>query len=544
MTAYVLRRLLLMLPVAFLVTVGVFLLIHLSPGDPALIILGEDRSPQAIAQIHQELGLDKPLYVQYVIWLGHIVHGDWGRSITTHQPVAIAITERLPATFELGLTALLWSLLVAIPLGTIAAVRRGSVADQVATGITVAGVSIPNFFIGIVLIFLLSVSLRMFPFGGYVPFFQDPLQSLRHVMLPAIALGTAGAAINMRFTRSSMIEVLNHDYIRTARAKGASWRRVVFVHALKNALIPVVTIVGLQIGGIIEGAVVTETVFTWPGVGRLAVESIFNRDYTVVQGIVLLAALFLVAILSPLISPHDPLAVSPDKSYLPPLTPGNVLGTDELGRDLLSRILWGSRVSLPVAFVAVAVGLFGGGLIGLVSGYAGGIADLLLMRLVDALLAFPGLILAIAVVAALGPGLRNAMIAIGIVAVPVYARLVRAVVLQLKQMEFIVATRSLGATPLRLVVRHLIPNLLNPIIVQVSLSAGFAILAEATLSFLGLGAQLPTPDWGQMINSGASFLNNDPWLAIVPGAAISITVYSFNLLGDSLRDALDPRLRS
>ncbi|TMC82570.1 MAG: ABC transporter permease [Chloroflexi bacterium] len=276
----------------------------------------------------------------------------------------------------------------------------------------------------------------------------------------------------------------------------------------------------------------------------VAVLELLRGHRRVAASFVLVAILFLVAVLSPVMSPHDPLAVSPDSSYLPPLTPGHVLGTDELGRDLLSRILWGARVSLPVAFVAVAVGLFGGGLIGLVSGYAGGITDLLLMRLVDALLAFPGLILAIAVVAALGPGLRNAMIAIGIVAVPVYARLVRAVVLQLKQMEFVVATRSLGATPLRLILRHLIPNLLNPIIVQVSLSAGFAILAEATLSFLGLGAQLPTPDWGQMINSGASFLNNDPWLAIVPGAAISITVYSFNLLGDSLRDALDPRLRS
>src|SRR2546423_5580868 len=290
MTTYILRRLVLMLPVAFLVTVGVFMLIHLTPGDPALIVLGEDRSPQAIAQIHQELGLDRPLYTQYFIWLGRVVHGDWGRSITTHEPVAAAITERLPATVELGFVALIWSLLVAIPLGTTAAVRRGSVADSVATGITVAGVSIPNFFIGIVLIFVLSVTLRLSPFGGYVPFLTDPLESLRHVALPAIALGTAGAAINMRFTRSSMIEVLNHDYIRTARAKGASWRRVVFVHALKNALIPVVTIVGLQIGGIIEGAVVTETVFTWPGVGRLAVESIFNRDYTVVQGIVLIAA--------------------------------------------------------------------------------------------------------------------------------------------------------------------------------------------------------------------------------------------------------------
>ena len=290
MTAYVLRRLLLMVPVAFLVTVGVFMLIHLSPGDPALILLGEDRSPDAIAAIHQQLGLDKPLYVQYLIWVAHIVHGDWGRSITTHEPVLGAILDRLPATLELGLAALIWSLVVAIPLGTIAALRRGSVVDRLATGVSVAGVSVPNFFIGVVLIYVLAVSARMFPFGGYVPITQDPIESLRHVVLPAIALGTAGTAINMRFTRSSMIEVLNHDYIRTARAKGASWRRVVFVHALKNALIPVVTIIGLQIGGIIEGAVVTETVFTWPGVGRLAVESIFNRDYTVVQGVVLLAA--------------------------------------------------------------------------------------------------------------------------------------------------------------------------------------------------------------------------------------------------------------
>jgi peptide/nickel transport system permease protein len=276
----------------------------------------------------------------------------------------------------------------------------------------------------------------------------------------------------------------------------------------------------------------------------VALLGLLRTHRRVAVGAGLVVVLFLIALLSPVISPHDPLAVDPNDSYLPPLSPGHLLGTDELGRDLLSRVFWGARVSLPVGFVAVAVGLVGGGLIGLASGYAGGIVDLLLMRLIDALLAFPGLILAIAIVAALGPGLRNAMIAIGIVAIPVYARLVRAVVLQLKQMEFVVATRSLGATPWRLILRHLIPNLMNPILVQVSLSAGFAILAEATLSFLGLGAQLPTPDWGQMINSGSTFLNNDPWLAIIPGAAISVTVYSFNLLGDSLRDALDPRLRS
>lgn len=276
----------------------------------------------------------------------------------------------------------------------------------------------------------------------------------------------------------------------------------------------------------------------------VAVVDLLRTHRRVAAAAVLVALLFLVAIVAPVISPHDPLATSPDTAYQPPLSPGHVLGSDELGRDLLSRVLWGARVSLPVAFVAVAVGLIAGGAIGLTSGYAGGLVDLLLMRLMDALLAFPGLILAIAIVAGLGPGIRNAMIAIGIVAIPVYARLVRAVVLQLKQMEFVVATRSLGAGPLRIILAHLVPNLLNPVIVQVSLSAGFAILAEATLSFLGLGAQPPTPDWGQMINQGASFLPNDPWLAIVPGAAISVTVYSFNLLGDALRDALDPRLRS
>lgn len=276
----------------------------------------------------------------------------------------------------------------------------------------------------------------------------------------------------------------------------------------------------------------------------VAVVELLRTHRRVTAAALLVALLFAIALLSPVISPHDPLATNPDNSYQPPLSPGHVLGTDELGRDLFSRVLWGARVSLPVAFVAVAVGLIVGGLIGLVSGYAGGVVDLLLMRLMDALLAFPALILAIAIVAGLGPGIRNAMIAIGIVAVPVYARLVRAVVLQLKQMEFVVATRSLGASPMRLLLAHIVPNLLNPVIVQVSLSAGFAILAEATLSFLGLGAQVPTPDWGQMISVGAAFLTNDPWLAIVPGAAISVTVYAFNLLGDSLRDALDPRLRS
>ncbi len=257
----------------------------------------------------------------------------------------------------------------------------------------------------------------------------------------------------------------------------------------------------------------------------------------------LLLFLVLVALLAPWMAPADPITTHPDDNLLPP-GPGHLLGTDELGRDLLSRVMWGARVSLPVAFVAVTVGLTVGGTIGLAAGYRGRLTDLLLMRVVDAILAFPALILAIALVAALGPGLRNAMIAIGIVQIPVYARLTRAQVLQVKELDFVAAARALGASPVRLVFRHFLPNLLNPLIVQVSLSSAFAILAEAVLSFLGLGAQPPTPDWGSMINTGARFLANDPWLAVGPGVAICIAVFGFNWLGDALRDALDPRLRA
>ena len=291
MVEYIVRRVGLMIPTALLVTVGVFALIHLTPGDPATIILAESYTPEAAAAIHKDLGLDKPLPQQYVLYMGRLLHGDLGHSVRNKLPVTQAIGERLPATIELGIAALLWSLLVAIPLGTLAALRRGRALDVVASGLTVAGISVPNFVLGILLILFFGLLLRVLPVGGFAAISDSPPDNLSRLIMPAIALGTFGAATNMRFTRSSMIEVLHQDYIRTARAKGAGWWRVVNRHALKNALIPVVTIIGLQIGAVLEGALVTETVFSWPGVGKLAVESIFSKDFPVVQGIVLMAAL-------------------------------------------------------------------------------------------------------------------------------------------------------------------------------------------------------------------------------------------------------------
>jgi peptide/nickel transport system permease protein len=285
-----------MVPVAFLVSIAVFGLVHLTPGDPALLALGEQASPQEVRALRQELALDRPLPEQYAIWLGRVVRGDLGRSIRNRQPVTRVVLERLPATLELGLTALGWALLVSVPLGTLAAVRRGSLLDVLSTSFTIAGVSVPNFVVGLLLILTVSVTAKLLPPGGYVAFTVDPLDNVRRLLLPALTLGTAAAAINMRFTRSSMIDVLGHEYIRTARAKGASWGRVIRSHALKNALIPVVTVVGIQVGAIIEGAVITETVFSWPGVGKYAIDSIYTRDYPIIQGVVLIAAFaFMVA---------------------------------------------------------------------------------------------------------------------------------------------------------------------------------------------------------------------------------------------------------
>jgi peptide/nickel transport system permease protein len=262
----------------------------------------------------------------------------------------------------------------------------------------------------------------------------------------------------------------------------------------------------------------------------------------IVGGTIVLAWVF-IAVFAPWVAPFDPIKVNVTDSLIPP-SPGHWLGTDDLGRDVLSRVMWGSRVSLSVGAISVSIGLLVGTSLGLAAGYLGGKFDLLIMRGIDALLAFPALILAIAITSALGPQIQNAMIAIGIVAIPAYARLTRGQVLAVRQREFIVAARTIGASPLRIVTRHIFPNVMNALIVQATLSTAFAILAEAALSFLGLGPQPPYPSWGQDINYSQRYLPNLKWwMSVGPGIAIFTAVFAFNFLGDALRDALDPRLR-
>ena len=262
----------------------------------------------------------------------------------------------------------------------------------------------------------------------------------------------------------------------------------------------------------------------------------------IVGGIIVLGWLFIAAF-APFVAPYDPIKVNVSDSLIPPGS-AHWLGTDDLGRDVLSRVMWGARVSLSVGVISVSIGLLLGTSLGLAAGYLGGKFDLLIMRGIDALLAFPALILAIAITSALGPQIQNAMIAIGIVAIPAYARLTRGQVLAVRSRDYIVAARTIGATPLRIVASHIFPNIMNTLIVQATLSTAFAILAEAALSFLGLGPQPPYPSWGQDINYSQRYLPNLKWwMSVGPGLAIFTAVFGFNYLGDALRDALDPRLR-
>ena len=262
-----------------------------------------------------------------------------------------------------------------------------------------------------------------------------------------------------------------------------------------------------------------------------------------VIGGTIVVLLVVIAALAPLIAPYDPLDVVTARRLQPPSF-ANLFGTDDLGRDIFSRVLWGSRVSLSVGLISVSIGLFVGATLGIISGFRGGWFDLLAMRAIDALLAFPPLVLAISITAVLGPQLQNAMIAIGILAIPTYARLARGQVLALRHRDFVLAARSVGVPPSRVVWRHVFPNMVNPLIVAASLSAGFAILAEAGLSFLGLGAQPPTPSWGQDIAYSQRQVMLGRWWAVAaPGTAIFLAILAFNMLGDGLRDLLDPRMR-
>ncbi|MCS6891176.1 MAG: ABC transporter permease [Rhodovarius sp.] len=295
MGAWLLRRLGQVLPTLLIVSVGIFALQQLMPGDPAIILAGEDRGDeQVLAQIRAELLLDRPLHEQYLHWLGRVLQGDFGFSWRIREPVAKLILEKLPVTAQLATMAFVIGIAIGVPAGVLSAVWKDRPADWAINAVALFGISTPNFWLGIMMILLFSVQLGWLPPSGYVPLWEDPLQSLSTTIMPAFVLGTGVASVLMRHTRAAMLTALAQDYVRTARAKGVAERVVIARHALRNALIPVVTLGAIEFGRLLAGAVLTEQIFSIPGFGKLVVDAVFNRDYPVVQGVVLATALIFV----------------------------------------------------------------------------------------------------------------------------------------------------------------------------------------------------------------------------------------------------------
>jgi peptide/nickel transport system permease protein len=290
MIQYLRGRVLALLLILLVMSVIVFSFLHLTPGDPVEAMLGTEVDTATKQAVRHDLGLDRPLLAQYAGWINRALRGDLGTSIRTHQRVSAILVEKLPVTLELTLAASIVGLVIALPAGVVAAVRRNSAADLAAMGVALGGVSIPSFWLGVMLILLFALHWRIFPSIGYVPLTRDPAGALRHLVLPAVTLGLGLAGALTRMVRSGVLEELGHEYVRTAKAKGLRFSSVINHHVLRNALLPAITVLGVQISVLLGGAVITEQIFAWPGVGQLAVQAVQSRDYTVLQGTILVVA--------------------------------------------------------------------------------------------------------------------------------------------------------------------------------------------------------------------------------------------------------------
>ena len=502
------------------------------------------------------------------------------------------------------------ALTVALPIGVYSAIRQDTAGDYIARSFSLVMLAVPGFWLGTLVMVFPSVWWRWAPELEYTPFLEDPIKNLQHLIVPAILLGLSMSAVTMRMTRTMMLEVLRQDYIRTARAKGVSEALLILRHALRNGLIPVVTLIGLQAPLLIGGAVIFEQIFVVPGMGLLLLEAVFQRDYPVGLRRVprrrcqhspdqpgRRSELRLAGSEGP--SPMSDAAYAPTMSTLAGPRPAVVtflvrlvrekplgavggavflvfllcgifadflapygvnetnmahrleapsldfpLGTDHLGRDVLSRILIGAQLSMIVAFLAAGFATVVSLAIGVVSGYFGGKTDMVVQRGVDAWMTFPDLVLLIVIISVVGPGVVQIVVVLGLLYGIAGSRIVRGAVISVKENMYTHAAQSIGARTWHILIRHIVPNVMPVVIVLFTTRIGAVILTEAGLSFLGLGVPPPAPTWGSMLSgTGRTYMYLGAWLALAPGLCLTIVVYAINVYGDALRDLLDPRMR-
>ena len=602
MTGYIIKRILAMIPVLLIVGLFAFSIMHLAKGDPAILLAGgQEATPDYIEKIRGNLGLNRPLLVQLGDWFWGVIRGDFGESYVGRKDVMSLIVPRLLPTLSLAAFTEIFAVVFGIPLGVVAAWKAGSWIDRAVMALSTVGFSAPLFFLGFVLMIIFGVKLEWLPVAGYVAPTQDFSAFISRMVMPTLATGLVVMSWIARMTRATVLETLNEDYIRTARAKGLT-ENVVLIrhppdrhrhrHGLRG---PAGWCCGSGVGLCYSGtgeahgerhpkpgpapdpgsdhAVGGVYLLYEPGGGRslrlsgpedqilmaetgtvafqpsrrfagalVGASRALRKNPNMAYGLIMLVIVALMAILAPVLFTQDPKALHITARLQEPF--GTYwFGTDNLGRDVYSRTIYGSRVSLLVAGSTAAGAMTVGSLLGVLSGYYRKL-DLVLMRVVDAMMAIPTILLGMALIAMLGAGsIQNVIFALIVTQAPVAARIVRSSVLELREQAYVEAARAIGASPFRIITRHMIPNALAPMIAQATYIAAVAVLVEASLSFLGAGVPPEVPSWGGMMAAASNYLTVAMWLLIFPGVFLTLTVLAISLTGDGLRDSLDPRLR-
>src|SRR5207249_4294096 len=501
-----------------------FLLVRLAPGDPVERLLGPTATPAQLAAQRHALGLDRPLAAQYTIWLARFVRGDWGRSIATGRPVRELLGDAVPATVALVGTSLILSYLLGLAVGAWQS-GAGPRVDAALSVTTVTLFALPGFWLGLMLAMAFTYWAHWLPAFGATGLDANALTGwsrladrLRHFALPLATLTLIGIGGAARFVRGAMRDVRSQAFVRTAEAKGLSPFRVTRRHVARNALIPVITLIGLSLPALFSVAVLA--IVTGAAVaGPLVSSGSPTAQHDVV------ATRFL-----------RPLATDHSGNFHP-------LGTDRFGRDVWTRLVYGARVSLTVGVLAVLLSIVIGVLVGGVAGFWPGPVRTALLALTDFVLALPRVVLLLLLAAMARPSTVLVIVVLGLTGWMSVARLVHGEVRSLAARPFVEGAVALGLSRRRVLARHVLPNALTPVIVSAALGLGNAITLEASLSFLGVGVQPPTPSWGNMIASGRDTLVNAPWVAAAPGIALVLVVVACTLLGDALQDALNPTTR-
>ena len=699
MVRYIIKRILWLIPVIICVSLIIFTLLELTPGTVVDTMMSEGMTQEDRAALIAKYNLDKPMIYRYGLYMFKLIQGDLGVADRTGLNVWNLFITRLPNTLLLSFTALIIGAAISIPIGIIAARKAGTLTDSAVTGFSLIGMSMPLFWLGLLLMLLFSYVLGWLPSGSN----RDGIRSL---ILPAICSSVGMIAQTSRQARSNMLDVLQADYLRTARAKGVPEKLVIRRHALGNAWIPILTALGTSLTAQLAGSVVVESVFAWPGIGSLAANAVTQRDVTLTCGVVIMTTILyvltqlIVDILYAFVDPRiksqyvgagrrkrltSALAIShaadkpveqvpavaaetapepvlaaleaepeeesdvidyasaaaeadyrnvfqaeenvvSDEQTVPEVEErrsyvtsdsktsyatgqtglvsrkyrkrsqmGEIVhhisknksavigffilcviflafivslfmdmqtinkgiiadrfsapslqypfGTDGMGRSVLLRVVYGTRYSLAIGFGAVLLSTVIGVTLGSISGYYGGRVDDVIMRISDILASIPGLLLGMVIMTMLEQNLQNLILAVGLTGAPVFIRMTRASILTVRNNEYVEAAHAIGLRNPRIIFTHVLPNGLSPVIITVTASLGITIIVAASLSYLGFGVPVPHPEWGTMVAGGREYARSAPWLMSFPGAFIMLTVLAFNLLGDGLRDALDPKLK-